>query len=621
MRRFILLKNRYTYPLLIGILLPITATGRQSVTYEQLLREMIDLVSLSEYPDPPYLAARASSNETTSPVDSVPAGYGNYDHGHYRDTLPEGYLMLDAQGPGVVTHFWSARSNGHLVFYLDNDTAPSWTVPMTKLLKGTGCIPEPFSHVASQGENCYFPIPYRERCRVFYKGDVPDIYYHIDYRTYTSATELPTFDTTMFSDYANLIDSIGTVLSDSTDDANSDETPDPAFTGAIAPGQSVTVSTLEGPGAITELVVHDGHELPPAFLRTCLLEIVFDGAEYPQVRLPLGDFFCAVPNRRPFRMLPVRITANGTMICRWYMPYRRQAEIRLVNHGDRTDSCSVTVVSRSATFTDNTMHFFARWRQDSGCVIDRHLYWNIYMADPFHEHPMLHITGKGLHVGSLLHIWNRGSAWWGEGDEKITLDDHTEPSFLGTGTEDYFGYAWSNTQAFSHAYHSQPFSEGHGGHTLNARCHISDPQPFTTAYRFDLEIQAAIEPTVMDFGRAVFFYALGEATTDHDTITEADLFLRDFTSPAHHLSADHATAAALRLRFDAFHNRIIADNSAKGKQPVYIKILRPDGRAVMQIRSNGHTVFVGTAALPSGVYLAVATTAETKARARFIITR
>ena len=37
---------------------------------------------------------------------------------------------------------------------------------------------------------------------------------------------------------------------------------------------------------------------------------------------------------------------------------------------------------------------------------------------------------------------NPVEAWWGEGDEKVFVDGEKFPSHFGTGTEDYYGYAW-----------------------------------------------------------------------------------------------------------------------------------------------------------------------------------
>lgn len=603
--------------IVICVLLPLTVLSATTVSFEDLLHEMVDLKSLSEYPSPAYIAARASSYEPVCPVDSVPPRLGNYDHGFYLDTLPEGYLMLDEPGPGVITHIWSARSNGTLVFYFDNDTAPSWSIAMSTLLNGTGIIKPPFSHVVAKGENCYFPIPYRSRCRVFYQGSSPDIYYHIDYRTYQQDIELPTFDTSMLSEYRELADSIGSALSGS-DESPDHELAEPAFSGSIDPYQVVTAAEFEGPGAITELAITPEEGLSSAFLRTCLLEITFDGTDYPQVRVPLGDFFCAVPRNKHYRTLPVEISEDGMLLCRWNMPFREKATVRLVNLGDQEGACSMIIRTEPAEFTENTMYFYARWRQDPNTAICRFLYWNIFMAELWEEHPILHIIGKGVHVGTFLQIWNEQSEWWGEGDETITIDDQPEPNFRGTGTEDYFGYAWSTTTTFSHAYHAQPYSDGFSGYTANARFHISDPQPFTTSYKFDLEIQTAFKPTTMDFGRTVFFYACGKATTDHDTITDDDLYLRLNTPVGKPIVLAPPLSSGISVRYNASLKQVVVTGTTGSKATATMRIFNAEGRVVATGKLTGT---LSTAALAPGLYIANVVAGSFRSNVRFIIDR
>ena len=84
-----------------------------------------------------------------------------------------------------------------------------------------------------------------------------------------------------------------------------------------------------------------------------------------------------------------------------------------------------------------------------------------------------------------------GVAWWGEGDEKITVDGEAFPSLFGTGTEDYFGYAWSTARDASRTPTTRrpwPPAGGFGGLYSMNRFHILDPIPFARSLRFDLEI-------------------------------------------------------------------------------------------------------------------------------------
>ena len=52
-------------------------------------------------------------------------------------------------------------------------------------------FPDPIACERSRGFNLYFPIAYAKHCKIII--DKPDIYYHVDYRTYPKGTEVETF--------------------------------------------------------------------------------------------------------------------------------------------------------------------------------------------------------------------------------------------------------------------------------------------------------------------------------------------------------------------------------------------------------------------------------------------
>ncbi len=57
------------------------------------------------------------------------------------------------------------------------------------------------------------------------------------------------------------------------------------------------------------------------------------------------------------------------------------------------------------------------------------------------------VKGKGHYVGTYLALTTLERYWWGEGELKVYLDgDEEYPTICGTGTEDYFGGAWSFTR-------------------------------------------------------------------------------------------------------------------------------------------------------------------------------
>jgi hypothetical protein len=143
------------------------------------------------------------------------------------------------------------------------------------------------------------------------------------------------------------------------------------------------------------------------------------------------------------------------------------------------------------------MHFHAKWRTET------------MKTRPFRDWTYCDIKGKGVFVGDMLSIFNPKTAWWGEGDEKIYVDGEKFPSWFGTGTEDYYGYAWSDPKPFQHAYHNQTRCDGPvtKGHTSVNRFHILDAIPFEKSFKFDMEVWHWIPDINVTYAATSYWYA------------------------------------------------------------------------------------------------------------------
>ena len=53
---------------------------------------------------------------------------------------------------------------------------------------------------------------------------------------------------------------------------------------------------------------------------------------------------------------------------------------------------------------------------------------------------------------------------------------------FGTGSEDYFGYAWGNAGLFQTPYHCQTMTQNNRGHQSLLRWHVADNVPFQTSF-------------------------------------------------------------------------------------------------------------------------------------------
>ena len=98
----------------------------------------------------------------------------------------------------------------------------------------------------------------------------------------------------------------------------------------------------------------------------------------------------------------------------------------------------------------------------------------------------------------------------GEGDEKFFVDGKKLPSWFGTGSEDYFGFAWGTPGYFSKAYHTQALSPpgtlmAPGNRALN-RFHISDNVPFQSSFDGCIEKYFYTNDTITTYGTMPYWY-------------------------------------------------------------------------------------------------------------------
>jgi hypothetical protein len=247
----------------------------------------------------------------------------------------------------------------------------------------------------------------------------------------------------------------------------------------VGAGQKSQVAKLEGAQAITGLRVRvDLPEKPADYdvLRELTIAMYWDGEKTPSVWAPLGDFFGTAAGENLYKSLPLGMTEEG-YYCYWYMPFGKGAVIEIGNDGEqaRQVDFGVTVAPLSRPI-EQLGRFHAKWHRDSDLGHGRSIDWT-----------MLKTHGRGRYCGVMLHVWNPRGSWWGEGDEKFFVDGETFPSTFGTGSEDYFGYAWCNPTLFTNCYHNQTISMGNKGHVSVNRWHITDNVPFTRSFEGAIE--------------------------------------------------------------------------------------------------------------------------------------
>jgi len=466
-----------------AVLLFAFSANAATIRYVDLLDQMTDMVRLATLPQPGETCQQFSSYDRRSVAPDKPEWGANGDAGNFLRKDPEGMVLADMDGPGCIFRIWSANPEGILKIFIDGQKEPELQCGFQDIVYGK--VPPFLGPVVGRramGANLYFPIPYQKHCRVVVEN--PKVmYYHVTYRTYPKDTKIESFDLPLQGDNLAKLNALIEQLDGRGKppwELRGEQLADNEEAGemyVIEPGQKVTAGTqTDEPHAIRALWIRfmnlpdDLVERRKMLART-IWRMYWDDQETPSVDAPIGDFFGTAPGVNPYKSLPLGMAEDGTAYCYWYMPYKWSGRAEFENQGERTIQIQVRGVFEKCSIPpDQIAYFHAKWHRD-------------YPNKTF-DWPFLKSEGRGRFCGVVLTIWNPVRGWWGEGDEKFWVDGENFPSTFGTGSEDYFGYAWCGTELFQHAFHNQTLCEGPGNGNYSSvnRWHIADNIPFQKSF-------------------------------------------------------------------------------------------------------------------------------------------
>ena len=499
-------------------------SAAEPVTLDSLLAEMVDRSELSRICQPPYVAKAATSYDRESKICNPADGlyvekngrdwgkgwFANRDFGHCIrvDTINgrSESVLLDDRGPGAIVRWWAtAHNKGIIRIYLDSATEPVITGRPAELVGGDGLASYPFSFKASddttnppwRGHNLYLPIPYQERCMVTWEGKPS--YYQIGYRKYAPGTKVKTFTMEQLKRAQETMRQVTRRLTIGSTAVSGATT---AQADVVLVPEDSTALTLSGPGAVTKFQIRLSAEDYKQALRSTVVTMTFDGQR--TVWIPAGSLGGVGYSEEKNDTFYIKTDpTSGTITSYYVMPFQDTAVLTVTNYGKQ----DVTIERIEATvddyqWNDRSLYFHATWFELRNISTQNRSDLN-YVT----------IKGAGRYVGTSITIFNtctlpNNQTWWGEGDDKVYVDGETFPSIFGTGTEDYFGYAYCRPQRFYTPFISQPRGEGNKkwGYSNNNRYHLLDDIPFNAAMQFDMEIWHPFRKN-MNYAAATFFYA------------------------------------------------------------------------------------------------------------------
>ncbi|MFO1497155.1 MAG: glycoside hydrolase family 172 protein [Verrucomicrobiota bacterium] len=507
-------KGRLALLLLASISL---APVRGAVTLESLLAEMIDPEALACWPQPEFTCSQASSYDRATVAPDKPGWFANSDQNQFiRVERTQGRsekVMLDVDGPGCLVRFWlttDRNKQGILRFYLDGIEQPVLTFPAYDLLSGDLHVGSPliqphpdYRPDANGGNNFYVPIPYAKHCKITWEeGGQSSRYYQINYRTYAPGTVVETFTRPALETARPRIERVNLALSSPPDQFEGQVV---SVEQEVAAGTDISLDLPAGPASVRrlELRVPAGQPAPTEqALRSLVVEMTCDGE--PTIWSPVTDFFGSGVGLNAVQSWSRTVLTNGTMVCRWAMPYQRNARIRLLNLGGQPMKALVRATVGPWAWDNRSMHFHAAWHYQSGLQTPPPSDWNF-----------VKLTGRGVYVGDTLALFNPVATWYGEGDEKIWVDGESFPSHVGTGTEDYYGYSYApkpvhHTPFCGEPRLDQPMTQGH---STSTRTRLLDGIPFRRSLQFDIEL-ISWKPTTLTYAATTYWYAFPGASAN-----------------------------------------------------------------------------------------------------------
>ncbi len=528
-------------------LLAATSVPSQKTT-ATYIREMANLKGLSSFPAREYKTIQFSSYDRTAKVplaegwDANADGFGNEPIPGVAAVLkkPVGdekvgeYLLCDVKSPGVIVRTFTAGMNGSFKIYLDDMDKPIFDGPAWAFLHDSWkCFIDKKYHddpsvkkLFSNQDSSYLPIPFARRCRIVWTGRLDQVhFYAIQVRVYQEPVDIKTFSPDDLQAAMPLIQKTGKIfVSPGSEYPVSKTAKVEPFQAELPPGKMVEAFNLGTAGCGELLEIELQAKDITAALRGTVMYVRFDNCSMPQVESPVGDFFGAGPGIVPYESLPFTITKEGKFSCRLPMPFQKRCQIFFRNYTSEPVKVKGNFKHTPYKWTDDSMYLFAHWRVSN----------DIAASDPFiYDLPFVCARGKGCFIGTSVMIYNPSpmpssyGSWWGEGDEKVFVDNESHPSTFGTGSEDYFNYSWSIPHLFEHAYCGQPLDEGpaNRGFVVNYRWQFMDRIPFKQNCFFYMELKSHLPTRNLSYARCAYYYATPGTTDDYSPLGAGDVQL------------------------------------------------------------------------------------------------
>jgi len=417
-------------------------------------------------------------------------------------------VIADIKGSGIIQRIWTPTPTEDTIqFYFDGEPVPRIELKFIDLFSGEKFpFIRPVCGNEVGGYYCYLPIPYRNSCKIVYKGERMQ-FIQVQYKEKKPGSVVSSFPLNFSQEENEALNSVAEIWKNNGNNGlflnQTAQNTTKSITQSIIlkPGSKLPVFSLDKGGRIVRIEITPQLQLNTQF-KDLIIRARWDEEPVAAFNCPLSDFFGYAFGKPSMQSLLAGV-AGGVHYCNMPMPFDKKAIIELEfikSHLNQSTEIpvNVTVFYNEEKRGANEGKFYAEWKRSV----------NPPVGQPY---LILDKTGRGHYVGTLLQAQglNSGMTLFFEGDDVCTVDG--EMRFHGTGSEDFFNGGWYALadrwdQAFSLPMHGCLAYSVPLAHTGGFRFYMDDKIPFEKSFHLTIEHGPEGNKIPADYTSVAFYY-------------------------------------------------------------------------------------------------------------------
>lgn len=472
----------------------------QTDNYRQELQNLADISRLALY--------RAGDIEQLSSYDRT-GGNDDGFSGKYSSIRkdPEGLVIADLKGPGVVNRIWTPTPDADTVkFYFDGEKTPRISIPFIDLFTGKSYpFVSPLCGNQIGGYYCYLPIPYEKSLKIVYTGK--NLRFHqTQFRSLPENEKMKSFSVDMLSNYMDIFEKIEAVWGKQISPLESygNKLKTKKINLVLKPGVEENIFEIKTGGRIVGIEFGAGSDLLQSY-RKVMLTANWDDETKNALELPLHDFFGFAYSKPA--MQSVLLGSSKTKLYSYLpMPFDNSAKIKLKYDKTKANDPDELMITGTIYYTDDKRDE----KNEGKLYVQSRREYNIPQGVPY---LISDVKGKGHYIGTILIAQGleEGHTSFFEGDDCTTIDGKMK--MHGTGSEDYFNGGWYAVpdkwdRGISLPIHGSLEYNLMTSRTGGYRFYLSDKMNFNKSFNLTIEHQPEAKTSVKaDYTSVALFYA------------------------------------------------------------------------------------------------------------------